>query len=168
MFLLDCEEVFPRGFRSASSPSYSRSGPTAVVVSSLTGLQPGARFRSSLGRICKTLAVRIPAIVSVFPSANSGQHANKSGYNQLHEIGHNCLLQTAETLVRILLYSDLVARCLRTLGLQFVQPLADPGHRVAPALHAAQHLVLDLDEIAGIEEAVLGKQRVGNFAGTWV
>jgi hypothetical protein len=42
------------------------------------------------------------------------------------------------------------------------------SHRMALALHAAQHLVLDLDEISGIEKAVLGKQRVGDFAGPWV
>src|SRR5436305_1116176 len=36
------------------------------------------------------------------------------------------------------------------------------GYRLALALHSAQHLVLDLDKIPGIEKAVVGKQRVGH------
>jgi len=39
------------------------------------------------------------------------------------------------------------------------------GHRMALALHSAKHLVLDLDEIPGIEEVVVGKQRIGDCAG---
>jgi len=38
-------------------------------------------------------------------------------------------------------------------------------HGLSFGPHAAQHLVLDLDQIPGIEEAVLGKQRIGDCAG---
>jgi hypothetical protein len=42
------------------------------------------------------------------------------------------------------------------------------SQRVPLVLHAAQHLVLDLDQISGIEKAVVGKQGIGDSAGPWV
>src|SRR5579883_3410131 len=40
--------------------------------------------------------------------------------------------------------------------------------RLAVGLDAAQHLVLDLDQVAGIEEFVLEKQLVADLLGAWV
>jgi hypothetical protein len=83
---------------------------------------------------------------------------------------------------------DLVVQLVRLLGAAFVghqageptllegfQRLIERGpgeaesrrgarHRVTLALYAAPHLVLDLDQIPGIEEAVLGKLRIGDGA----
>ena len=42
------------------------------------------------------------------------------------------------------------------------------SYRMALALHAAQHLVLDLDQISGIEEAALDKQGIGDRARPWI
>jgi|SRR6516165_8008380 len=42
------------------------------------------------------------------------------------------------------------------------------GDRFAFGLHPAKHLVLDLDEVSGIEKAVLDKERVGDRAGSWI
>ena len=65
-----------------------------------------------------------------------------------HEAGESCLFEGRQGLIK--------------RGPREAEGCRSAGHRLALALHAAKHLVLDLHEVARVEETVLEEQFVGD------